>query len=99
MEPADADRNSRLAQRPGEVHRARELVRLDPDQRDQPLAASRREGLDDLVGGDPQVGFVVHRDADLDPCAQDLPLVAVTGNAVEAASVFEGMSERTHWIT
>ena len=42
MEAADRDRHAGRAERAGQVHGARELVRLDADQRDQRLAPALR---------------------------------------------------------
>ena len=49
MEAADADRDARCAQRPGDIHRARKLIGLHADQANQPAAPAFAYLVDDLV--------------------------------------------------
>src|SRR5512147_2830747 len=70
MKAADADLDAGRAQRAGDVHRPRKLVRLNADQADQAVPAVVAYLPDDLARIDPRVGFVIGAQADLDIVAQ-----------------------------
>ena len=84
VEAADADRQPGREERPREIDRARELVRLHADQADQRLAAGLPDHADDAVGPNAPVGLVIGVQADLDAFAQHAAPLRVLGEAVEA---------------
>ena len=71
MEAADADRQPGGEERPGEIDRARELVRLHADQAMSALPPALRIMRMIRSGLDAPVGLVIGVQADLDAFAQD----------------------------
>ena len=99
VKAADADRQSGGEERPRQIDRARKLVGLHADQRDQRRAAGLADHPDDPLGADAPVGLVIGVQADVDvraraPCAR----CASSARPFRQASVLEGMAERSHWI-
>ena len=84
MESADADLQALGAELPGEVDRARILVRLDADEPDQRSPAPALEIANDLARHDAAVGLVVGLDGEIDAGPQHLPTAGVLGEAVHA---------------
>ena len=82
VEAADRDRDAALAQRPGEIERARELVRLHADQHHH-AGAGRLDQRRETARVDARVGLVEGMDVDLDVGAEHAPLGAVLGEPVE----------------
>lgn len=63
VKPADRNRESSLAGRRGEVHRPRELVRLHPEETDEP-GIGGFDAPDDLADRDDGVALVIGADVD-----------------------------------
>ncbi len=76
VEPADRHRDAALAQRAGDIERARELVRLHADQDDH-AAVALRDQLGQTPGTDARIGLVEGVDDDLDVLAEDAALGAI----------------------
>ena len=66
VEAADHHLDAGLAQRTGDIERARELVRLHADEAHQPEAVVVADTRDDVLGLDPRIGLVHRGDVDLD---------------------------------
>jgi hypothetical protein len=90
MEAADHHVDAGLAQRPRDVERAGELVRLHADQADHAEAAVLRHEGDDSVGAHARIGLVHRRDVDGDVGAEHAALRRVGGEAVDGG-------ERVRW--
>ena len=82
MEAAHGDRDSGLPERSRDVERARILVRLHADERDESEIAVAPKTGEQRGDVDAGVGLVDHRDVDGDVGSQHLPLGAIGGNAV-----------------
>ena len=80
--PPMRDLDAALAQRPREVERARELVRLHADQHHH-AGAGVLDHARQACRTDAGVGLVEGVDVDLDVVAEHVPLGAVAGEAVE----------------
>jgi hypothetical protein len=83
MKTADADRQAGGAERPGEIERARELVRLDADQPDQRPSAGPTNRPDDAVGADALVGLVKGVEANFDLGPEHLSPARIFGERIE----------------
>ncbi len=79
MEAADHHRHAGGAQRPGDVERARKLVRLHADQADQAEPAVAGKLANDLFRPDACVGLVDRRDVDRDVGPKHLTLRRIHG--------------------
>ncbi len=84
MEAAEADLIARRAKLTRDIHGARKLVRLHPDDADQRPAAPALEVADDPAREHAAIGLVVGVDLDPDARAQNLALAGVLGQAVHA---------------
>ena len=83
MEPAGGDLNSLGAELLGDRHRPRELVRLHPDEADEP-AIRRLDTARDLFYRDDRVALVVGVDFDRDIGAEHLVGGRVLSDGVKA---------------
>ena len=83
VEAAHRDRDAGIAERAGDVERARILVRLDADQRDQAEIAVAPEPREQRRDVDPGVGLVDDRDVDVDVRSEHLAFGAIGRNAID----------------
>ena len=83
VESAERHRNARRAERTRDIERARILVRLHADQRQQPEIVVAAEAADQLRDVDAGIGLVDQVDVDLDIGAEHLPLGAVEREAID----------------
>jgi hypothetical protein len=83
VEAADHDGDAGVAQRLGDMKRARILVRLHADQPDETEIAVGPHVSDDVVRADPRVGLVDRHDVDVDVRAENLALRAIVDQAVD----------------
>ena len=83
VETADHDGDARGPKRPGDVERARKLIRLHPDQPDHSEAAGLLDPPADFFRPYARVGFVKRGDDNVDVGAEDPALRAVGGESVE----------------
>ena len=90
--------NSACAQRPGDVEGAGKLVRLHAHQHHHAGACSFDHGRKSR-GPNAGIGLIKGMNGDVDIVAEDTPLGAVRARPYRAASEFDGMAERSHWIT
>ena len=80
--PPIATWNAGVAERLGDVERARILVRLHADQAEQAEIAVLAEAPDQLLDVDAGIGLVDDVDVDLDVLSQDVPLRRIERQAV-----------------
>ena len=99
VEAADADLDAARAQRPGQIERARKLVRLHADQHDH-AGAGRFDHRRQPLGADAGIGLVEGVDLDVDVVARALCRSAQSlARPNSEASEFDGIGERSHWMT
>ena len=84
VEAADDDRDAGVAQRLGDMQRARILVRLHADQADEAEIIVGAHLGDDAVDADARIGLVDRRDLDVDVGPENFALRAVVEQAVDA---------------
>jgi hypothetical protein len=82
MEPADSNRDSRFPKRSRDVKRARVLVRLNADQRDQAEARMTLEAGKERGQVDAGIGLIDSHDLDVDIGPKHLPFSAIGGYAI-----------------
>ena len=82
MEAAHRDLDAGVAERLGDVERARKLVRLHADQAEYAEIAVLAEAFDQLLDVDAGIGLVNDVDVDLDVVAQGLALCRIERQAV-----------------
>ena len=75
-----------------------ELVRLYADKADHG-AVRLFQAADQLVEADDRIGLVDHIDIDLYVVTERLPPAAVVDQVIDGCKGFEGIGERTHWMT
>ena len=83
MEAAHGDRQSGVAERPGDVERARILVGLNADQRDHSEIAVRAKFRQKGGNVDPRIGLVDRHDVDGDFGPEHPAIRTVGGDAIE----------------
>jgi hypothetical protein len=82
MKAADRHRDVSLTQRPGEVERARELVRLNSDQHHH-AGAGGADHRGKTIAADARIGLVKRMNVDFDIRPEHAPLGAILRETVE----------------
>ena len=88
VEAADRHRHAAVAELPGDVERAGELVRLHADQRDH--APVRLDAVGDPLDVEDRVALVIGLDNDLGILAENMRLGAFDQEAVDAGEAVRG---------
>ena len=83
VEAAHGDLHARRPEGPGDVERARILVRLHADQSDKPEIAVLAQGREQRRHVDAGIGLVEDRDVDGDVWPERFPLGAIDGDPVD----------------
>ena len=100
MKAADHDWDAGCAQRAGDIERARILVGLHADQRDQAEVAVPRGSGDQRRDIDRACWSRRWASMSMSTSGPSIWRSAQSsGDAVEAASEFDGITERNHWMT
>ena len=100
MEAAETDLIAGRSKLTRDIHSARKLVRLNPDDADQRPAAPALEISDDPAREHAAIGLVVGVDLDPYARAQDLAFAGVLGQAVHAGERvgWQRRAEPLNWI-
>ena len=90
MEATDADLQRAFAELPGEIERARELVRLHADQRNERPATVALQRPDNPGRLNPAIGLIICRDGYVDIWSKNLSAAAVLRKTIEAGQRIGG---------
>src|SRR4029077_14303905 len=95
VKSTDADRQSRCKKRPRKVHRARKLVCLHADERDQPCPAAIADRPNDSMRTNASIGFVIDMKAYVNGRTEDSSAPRIFGKSVHTGQRI-GWDDRSH---